>query len=100
MRFVLPNHVLRTGMAILDPMAQNWFAGEASRIDPLRELTVLPRRRFDDEAGLVGAVMEATRRDGGHRDGRPACRSKRTASRRGQRKPSGGPRGLIASRAQ
>ena len=41
-------------------MAQNWFAGEASRIEPLRELTVPPRRQFDDEADLVGAVMEAT----------------------------------------
>jgi hypothetical protein len=29
-------------------------------VEPLRELTAPQRRQLDDEAGLVGAVMEAT----------------------------------------
>jgi hypothetical protein len=29
-------------------------------VEPLRELTASQRRQLDDEAGLVGAVMEAT----------------------------------------
>jgi hypothetical protein len=59
MRFVLPNHVPRAGTAILEPTAQNWLADEASRVEPLREPTVPPRRQLD-EADLEGAVMDAT----------------------------------------
>ena len=32
----------------------------AITVEPLRELTAAQRRQLDDEAGLVGAVMEAT----------------------------------------
>jgi hypothetical protein len=48
------------GTAILEPMAQNWLADEASQAEPLREPTVPPRRQLDDEADLEGAVMHAT----------------------------------------
>ena len=42
-------------------------------VEPLRELTARQRRELDDEAALVGAVMEATPTlDGGPRDRRPA----------------------------
>jgi len=32
----------------------------AITVEPLRELTAAQRRQLDDEAGLVGRVMEAT----------------------------------------
>ena len=59
MRFVLPNHVLPAGTAILEPTTQNWLADDASRAGPLREPAVPPRRRPGEEADLEGAVMGA-----------------------------------------
>jgi len=40
-------------------MTQNWLAGDASRVEPLRDPTVPPRRQPGDEADLE-AVMDAT----------------------------------------
>src|SRR5271165_7583118 len=59
-------------------MAQNWLAGDASRVEPLREPTVPPRRQLGDEADLEGSHGRHPDSYGGHRDGRPARQSKRT----------------------
>jgi hypothetical protein len=56
----LQNHVLPGGTAILEPMAQNWLADDASQAEPLREPTVPPRRQLADEADLEGVVVHAT----------------------------------------
>jgi hypothetical protein len=50
----------RAGTAILEPMAQNWLADDASQAGPLREPTVPPRRQPGDEADPEGAVTHAT----------------------------------------
>ena len=50
----------RAATAILEPMAPNWLADDASQVEPLREPGVPPRRQLDDEADLEGAVMHAT----------------------------------------
>jgi hypothetical protein len=57
---VLQNYVLPVGTAILEPTAQKWLGDDVSRAEPLCEPTVPPRRQFDDEADLKGAVMGAT----------------------------------------
>ena len=81
-------------------MAQNWLAGDASRVEPLREPTVPPRRQLGDEVDLEGSHGRHPDSYGGHRDGRPARQSKRGFAAGANANPCGGPRGLIASRAQ
>ena len=60
MRFVLPNHVLAAGMAILEPMAQNRLAGDVSQAEPLREPAVPPRSQLLDQADLEDTFTDAT----------------------------------------
>jgi hypothetical protein len=78
MRIVVTEPCSPGGAAILEPMAQNWLAGDASRVEPLREPTVPPRRQVGDEADPEGSHGRHPDSYGGHRDGRPARQSKRT----------------------
>ena len=50
----------RAQTAILEPMAQNWLADDASQVEPVREPAVPPRRQLDDEADLEDAAVHAT----------------------------------------
>ena len=78
MRIVVTEPCSPGGAAILEPTAQNWLAGDASRVEQLREPTVPPRRQLGDEADLKGSHGRHPDSYGGHRDGRPARQSKRT----------------------